>query len=44
MAGKRSLEQKQQAMLAEMKSAQRTKEAKLTQNEAKWHVPNQPSV
>jgi hypothetical protein len=44
MTSKRSLEQKQQAMIAEMKNAQRTKYHKLTQNEAKFHVPNRPSI
>lgn len=44
MASKRTLEQKQQAMISEMKEAQRTKDHKLTQNEAKFHVPNRPSI
>lgn len=42
--GKKSLKQKMQAMADETSNAQKAKESKLTQNEAKFHTPNQPSV
>ncbi|WP_269432424.1 hypothetical protein [Gordoniibacillus kamchatkensis] len=42
--GKKTLKQKQQAMADEMKQAQGAKYSKLTQNEAKFHVPNRPSI
>ncbi|MDF2924851.1 MAG: hypothetical protein K0R57_3765 [Paenibacillaceae bacterium] len=42
--GKKTLKQKMQAMADETSNAQNTKDSKLTQNEAKFHVPNQPSV
>lgn len=42
--GKKSLKQKMQAMAAETSNAQQVKDSKLTQNEAKFHAPNQPSV
>lgn len=41
---KKSLKQKMQAMADETSSAQKTKDSKLTQNEAKFHVPNRPSI
>lgn len=41
---KKTLKQKMQAMADETSNAQGTKDAKLTQNEAKFHVPNRPSI
>ncbi|MFC0216212.1 hypothetical protein ACFFK0_27830 [Paenibacillus chartarius] len=41
---KKTLKQKQQAMLDETSSAQSVKSNKLTQNEAKFKEPNRPSI
>lgn len=41
---KKTLQQRQQAMIDETNQAQGAKYNKLTQNEAKWHVPNRPSI
>lgn len=42
--GKKTLKQKMQAMVDESANAKGTKDSKLTQNEAKFHVPNRPSI
>jgi hypothetical protein len=42
---KKTLKQRQQAMMAESKSAQGAQDTNhMTQNEAKFNLPNQPSV
>lgn len=41
---KKSLKQAMQSMADKTSNAQKTKDSKLTQNEAKFHVPNRPSI
>jgi hypothetical protein len=41
---KKTLKQRQQAMADEAKQSEEAQYDKLTQNEAKFHVPNRPST